>query len=62
MKTCLQCQQDKPLGEFYKQAKSPDGYQRYCKNCGYGIGDVPQPSKLMRTGSMPATRSNTTIV
>lgn len=28
------------------------------RTCGYGIGDVPQSSKLMRTGAIPATRSN----
>jgi hypothetical protein len=30
--------------------------------CGYGIVAVPQPSKLMKTGSIPATRSRNTLV
>lgn len=32
------------------------------RTCGYGIGDVPQSSKLMRTGAIPATRSNTVLL
>ena len=33
MKTCINCNTTKPLTDFYKQAKSVDGYQRYCKKC-----------------------------
>lgn len=33
MKICLSCQAEKPLEDFYKQTKSSDGYQRYCKKC-----------------------------
>ncbi len=32
------------------------------RTCGYGIGDVPQSSKLMSTGAIPATRSNTVLL
>ena len=33
MKTCLNCNTTKPLTDFYKQARSSDGFQRYCKKC-----------------------------
>jgi hypothetical protein len=48
MKTCLQCQQTKPLGNFYKQAKSPDGYQRYCKKCSNAFSALSEAKKKQK--------------
>ncbi len=33
MKTCSKCKEQKPLSEFHKQRKSPDGLAWYCKKC-----------------------------
>ena len=33
MKTCTKCLVTKPLFDFYKQTKAPDGKQNYCKAC-----------------------------
>src|SRR6187399_2046887 len=33
MKTCKKCGQPKPLTEFHRQAKNPDGLQYWCKEC-----------------------------
>lgn len=35
MKTCRDCNIEKPYTEFYKGKRNPDGYQSYCKPCGY---------------------------
>lgn len=32
-KTCPDCQQSKPLGEFYVDRRSPTGRTTYCKPC-----------------------------
>jgi hypothetical protein len=32
-KTCSRCKTTKSLSEFYRHAKTKDGYQGYCKNC-----------------------------
>lgn len=32
-KTCNQCNKSKPISEFYKRSKSPDGLQFKCKAC-----------------------------
>lgn len=32
-KRCTKCGVEKPLGEFYKQPRNKDGYQKYCKDC-----------------------------
>ena len=32
-KTCVQCNQIKPLGEFYKHPSYPDGLLKKCKEC-----------------------------
>lgn len=32
-KCCIQCKQEKPLLEFYRQAASKDGHHPYCKVC-----------------------------
>ena len=32
-KTCTTCQSEKPLDQFNKQAKSPDGHHYYCREC-----------------------------
>lgn len=33
MKKCNICQEEKPLTEFYKEAKMPDGHRKSCKTC-----------------------------
>lgn len=33
MKKCSACKESKELSLFYKNAKRPDGYQSYCKEC-----------------------------
>lgn len=33
MKNCIDCNNVKPLTEFYKDSKSKDGHGRYCKHC-----------------------------
>lgn len=33
MKICAKCDGNKPLGEFYRQAKRPDGKHPWCKEC-----------------------------
>jgi hypothetical protein len=33
-KQCRKCQEVKPISEYRKQSKSPDGLQRECKSCG----------------------------
>ncbi len=33
MKHCPRCKTDKPVEEFHKSKKSPDGRQCYCKTC-----------------------------
>ena len=33
MKICQKCCQEKLFTDFYKNVTSPDGLQRYCKNC-----------------------------
>lgn len=32
-KTCRECQETKPIGEFYKRTSSPDGHRNECKEC-----------------------------
>lgn len=39
LKWCYKCNQNKPISEFYKNKTRPDGYQSYCRVCGYeGLG------------------------
>jgi hypothetical protein len=33
MKKCIQCKEDKPLSEFYKNKSTYDGAQKRCKSC-----------------------------
>ena len=33
MKTCIKCDETKPLTEFYKDSNVPDGYRSDCKTC-----------------------------
>lgn len=33
MKLCTRCNTEKPVDNFYKQAVSKDGLQRFCKSC-----------------------------
>ena len=33
MKTCTRCGHTKPLTEYHKQAKAPDGHRARCKTC-----------------------------
>lgn len=33
MKTCAKCGTEKPLDQFYRQAKSADGRGSYCRQC-----------------------------
>ena len=32
-KKCSKCKEVKPLGEYHRRAKAPDGAQSYCKQC-----------------------------
>lgn len=32
-KTCIKCNDPKPISEFYREKKSPDGYRADCKKC-----------------------------
>lgn len=36
MKTCIKCNVDKPLNEFYKYKRTKDGLDYYCKSCRVG--------------------------
>jgi hypothetical protein len=33
VKICINCDETKPLTEFYKSSKSKDGHQNMCKEC-----------------------------
>lgn len=33
MKTCTQCNTEKPLDDFYKKSDMKDGHQSHCKEC-----------------------------
>ena len=33
IKTCTECDKDKPLSEFNKKSANTDGHERYCKEC-----------------------------
>jgi hypothetical protein len=33
MKRCKQCQIEKEINSFYREASSPDGYRQICKEC-----------------------------
>lgn len=33
LKQCRRCQEQKPVTDFYKQSKTKDNLQNYCKNC-----------------------------
>lgn len=33
MKTCKRCNESKPLSDFYKEKRSPDGLYARCKSC-----------------------------
>lgn len=32
-KTCRHCHKSKPLSEFHRMTKAPDGHQHWCKEC-----------------------------
>lgn len=32
-KTCSKCKESKPITDFYKDIKYPDGYFCWCKSC-----------------------------
>lgn len=32
-KICTKCKLDKPLSDFYKLTRAPDGHQYHCKAC-----------------------------
>lgn len=49
MKTCLKCNIEKELDEFYKRSNEKDGKHRYCKECLRPINDkYYQDSKEQR--------------
>lgn len=33
VKTCTKCGETKPLSQFHRNRRSPDGHQTYCKPC-----------------------------
>src|SRR3954453_19433735 len=39
-KACSLCRVAKPLTEFYRRTRSPDGYQAHCKTCGRAALDA----------------------
>jgi 5-methylcytosine-specific restriction endonuclease McrA len=44
-KTCTKCRESKPLTDFNKQAKSPDGHHYYCRECQRATRPRYDPSK-----------------
>jgi hypothetical protein len=48
-KECPKCKEVKSLDEFWKYAKSKDGYQSYCRSCTkeYKKDHMPKPKKKM---------------
>lgn len=40
MKTCRRCDVAKPLGEFYREAATPDGYGRWCRDCAKAVSSA----------------------
>lgn len=48
MKPCTQCQKVKPLPEYHKQSRSPDGYRAACKECRKVESKASQPAQNRR--------------
>lgn len=48
-KKCAKCGQEKPLTEFYRNKKSSDGLQSYCKNCAKSFMSMYYKSHAVNT-------------
>ncbi len=50
LKTCMQCQQTKPLPSFAKSKLQPDGYCGWCRDCQkqYGFADFDNIGQLAK--------------
>jgi len=51
VKTCRKCYIEKPYTEFHKGKRNPDGYQPYCKPCGYKIRNKSSKKQWNKWGS-----------
>jgi hypothetical protein len=49
---CLQCQERKPLTDFHKDTKSPDGHRKRCRECCNALARQAR----IRTETPPDTR------
>ena len=45
-KTCTKCKETKPVSEYNKLTKSPDGYKAQCKPCAKLIRDRRKTLKI----------------
>ena len=46
MKTCWSCGEEKPITDYYRDRKSPDGRQATCKECQYDLRKMRQHRDL----------------
>ena len=59
MKRCPKCQTDKPLAEFAKRAKSPDGLQSWCRSCNAARSKQYYAENTEKHKSVVTYRANT---
>ncbi len=45
IKTCCNCEKDKPVTEFFKQSRAKDGFQSRCKECSADFKKYYQENK-----------------
>src|SRR3954468_18107569 len=55
-KACALCGVAKPLTEFYRRTRSPDGYQAHCKACGRAALDAADARARARQRGVLVTR------
>jgi hypothetical protein len=59
MKTCSRCQLQKPMADFNRSSRSPDGHQGYCRDCQkahYRANAVRHRRNVRRTALMRLKR------
>lgn len=56
-KVCFHCKQDKPLKEFYKHPKMPDGHVNKCKVCSKEYAKGNYKSNTLKSGFYDKERS-----
>lgn len=44
-KTCCKCKIEKPISEFFKRSRAPDGLQSRCKECSHDFKEYYQRNK-----------------